>query len=214
MLNIVRFVCNPIQENTYVMSDETNECVIVDCGAYFPEERKAIVDYIRNNHLVPKHLIATHGHIDHNFGNNTMFKEFGLKPEVHADEAQLMDTLPEQAESFCNITLDYEMPAVGRFLSANDKICFGSHTFTILETPGHTPGSVFYYCKEENMAFSGDTLFHNSVGRTDIPGGSMFLLIQSLRAISQLPDETQILPGHGDYTTMGKEQTSNPYLDR
>lgn len=214
MLNIVRFVCNPIQENTYVMSDETNECVVVDCGAYFPEERKAIVDYIRSNHLVPKHLIATHGHIDHNFGNNTMFEEFGLKPEVHADEAQLMDTLPEQAESFCNITLDYEMPAVGRFLSANDKICFGSHTFTILETPGHTPGSVFYYCKEENVAFSGDTLFHNSVGRTDIPGGSMFLLIQSLRAISQLPDETQILPGHGDYTTMGKEQTSNPYLDR
>lgn len=214
MLNIVRFVCNPIQENTYVMSDETNECVIVDCGAFFPEERKAIVDYIRSNHLVPKHLIATHGHIDHNFGNNTMFKEFGLQPEVHADEAQLMDTLPEQAESFCNITLDYEMPAVGRFLSANDKICFGSHTFTILETPGHTPGSVFYYCKEENVAFSGDTLFHNSVGRTDIPGGSMFLLIQSLRAISQLPDETQILPGHGDYTTMGKEQTSNPYLDR
>lgn len=214
MLNIVRFVCNPIQENTYVMSDETNECVVVDCGAFFPEERKAIVDYIRSNHLVPKHLIATHGHIDHNFGNNTMFEEFGLQPEVHADEAQLMDTLPEQAESFCNITLDYEMPAVGRFLSANDKICFGSHTFTILETPGHTPGSVFYYCKEENVAFSGDTLFHNSVGRTDIPGGSMFLLIQSLRAISQLPDETQILPGHGDYTTMGKEQTSNPYLDR
>ena len=214
MLNIVRFVCNPIQENTYVMSDETNECVIVDCGAFFPEERKAIVDYIRSNHLVPKHLIATHGHIDHNFGNNTMFEEFGLQPEVHADEAQLMDTLPKQAESFCNITLDYEMPAVGRFLSANDKICFGSHTFTILETPGHTPGSVFYYCKEENVAFSGDTLFHNSVGRTDIPGGSMFLLIQSLRAISQLPDETQILPGHGDYTTMGKEQTSNPYLDR
>ncbi|MDY5321484.1 MAG: MBL fold metallo-hydrolase [Prevotella sp.] len=214
MLNIVRFVCNPIQENTYVMSDETNECVIVDCGAFFPEERKAIVDYIRSNHLVPKHLIATHGHIDHNFGNNTMFEEFGLQPEVHADEAQLMDTLPEQAESFCNITFDYEMPAVGRFLSANDKICFGSHTFTILETPGHTPGSVFYYCKEENVAFSGDTLFHNSVGRTDIPGGSMFLLIQSLRAISQLPDETQILPGHGDYTTMGKEQTSNPYLDR
>ena len=214
MLNIVRFVCNPIQENTYVMSDETNECVVVDCGAFFPEERKAIVDYIRSNHLVPKHLIATHGHIDHNFGNNTMFEEFGLQPEVHADEAQLMDTLPEQAESFCNITLDYEMPAVGRFLSANDKICFGSHTFTILETPGHTPGSVFYYCKEENVAFSGDTLFHNSVGRTDIPGGSMFLIIQSLRAISQLPDETQILPGHGDYTTMGKEQTSNPYLDR
>ena len=214
MLTIQRFECNMLQENCYIISDETKECVICDCGAYYPAERAAIVDYIRDNGLTPVHLLSTHGHIDHNFGNNTMFKEFGLQPEVHADEAQLMDTLPEQAESFCNITLDYEMPAVGCFLSANDKICFGSHTFTILETPGHTPGSVFYYCKEENVAFSGDTLFHNSVGRTDIPGGSMFLLIQSLRAISQLPDETQILPGHGDYTTMGKEQTSNPYLDR
>ncbi|MGI6222067.1 MAG: MBL fold metallo-hydrolase [Prevotella sp.] len=214
MLKIERFVCNPIQENTYVMSDETKDCVIVDCGAFFPEERKAVVDYIRNNHLVPRHLIATHGHIDHNFGNNTIFDEFGLKVEVHADEESLMKSLPEQAESFCHITLDYEIPEVGKYLHANDVISFGSHKFTILETPGHSPGSVFYYCKEENLAFSGDTLFRGSVGRTDIMGGSMFLLIQSLRAISQLPDETQILPGHDEPTTMGEEQTSNPYLDR
>ena len=214
MLKIERFVCNPIRENTYVVSDETNECVIVDCGAYFPEERKAVVDYIRNNKLTPKHLIATHGHIDHNFGNNTMLEEFGLKVEAHENESQLMESLPEQAESFCHIELDYEMPAVGRYLSGNDVIEFGNHKFTILETPGHSPGGVFYYCKEEAVAFSGDTLFQGSVGRTDLKGGSMFLLIQSLRMISQLPDETKILPGHGEPTTIGDEETSNPYHDR
>ena len=106
------------------------------------------------------------------------------------------------------------MPAVGRYLSASDVIQFGNHTFTILETPGHSPGGVFYYCKEENVAFSGDTLFQHSVGRTDLQGGSMFLLIQSLRMISQLPDQTKILPGHGEATTIGEEETSNPYLDR
>ena len=179
MLKIERFVCNPIRENTYVVSDETNECVIVDCGAYFPEERKA-----------------------------------GLKVEAHENESQLMESLPEQAESFCHIELDYEMPAVGRYLSGNDVIEFGNHKFTILETPGHSPGGVFYYCKEEAVAFSGDTLFQGSVGRTDLKGGSMFLLIQSLRMISQLPDETKILPGHGEPTTIGDEETSNPYLDR
>ena len=214
MLKIERFICNPIRENTYVVSDETNECVIVDCGAYFPEERKAVVSYIRSNKLTPKHLIATHGHIDHNFGNNTIFDEFGLKVEAHVDEKPLMESLPEQAEKFCHIELEYEMPAVGRYLSASDVIQFGNHTFTILETPGHSPGGVFYYCKEENVAFSGDTLFQHSVGRTDLQGGSMFLLIQSLRMISQLPDQTKILPGHGEATTIGEEETSNPYLDR
>ena len=82
MLNIQKFVCNMIQENCYVVSDETKECIIVDCGAYYPEERKAIVQYIRDNQLTPKHLICTHGHIDHNFGNNTIYNEFGLKREV------------------------------------------------------------------------------------------------------------------------------------
>ena len=80
MLNIKRFACNMLQENCYIASDDTKECVIIDCGAYYEEERKAIVDYIRNNELVPKHLIVTHGHLDHNFGNNTIYEEFGLKP--------------------------------------------------------------------------------------------------------------------------------------
>ena len=176
-LHAERFVCNMIEENCYVLSDSTSECVIIDCGAFYPEERRAIVDYIRDNKLTPRHLIATHGHIDHNFGNNTIYEQFGLQYMV-------------------------------------STITFGTHRLRIIPTPGHTPGSVFFYCEEEGVAFSGDTLFRGSIGRTDLEGGSMFQIIQSLRTISQLPDTTIILPGHGESTTMGQELDSNPYLDR
>ena len=214
MLNIQKFVCNMIQENCYVVSDETKECIIVDCGAYYEEERRAIVDYIRHNQLTPKHLVATHGHIDHNFGNNTIYEAFGLKPEVEADDEQLINMLPQQAQAIAGVELDYKMPPVGKYLRETDTISFGSHTFTLLHTPGHTPGGVFYYCKEEKVAFSGDTLFRSSIGRTDLPGGNSFLIIQSLRMIAQLPDDTTILPGHGQQTTIGYELRSNPYMDR
>jgi hydroxyacylglutathione hydrolase len=214
MLKVERFVCNMLQENCYVVSDDTKECVIIDCGAFYPEERKAITDYIRNNQLIPKHLIATHGHIDHHFGDNTIYEEFGLMPEVHENDEYLMENLREQAEVIAGITLDYDMPPVGKYLKADDKISFGTHTLSIIETPGHSKGSVFFYCKDENIAFSGDTLFHFSIGRTDFMGGSMFQIIQSLRVVSQLPDETIIYTGHGESTTIGDELAGNPYMDR
>ena len=122
--------------------------------------------------------------------------------------------LPQQAQAIAGVELDYKMPPVGKYLRETDTISFGSHTFTLLHTPGHTPGGVFYYCKEEKVAFSGDTLFRGSIGRTDLPGGNSFLIIQSLRMIAQLPDDTTILPGHGQQTTIGYELRSNPYMDR
>ena len=193
---------------------ETKECVICDCGAYYPAERAAIVDYIRDNGLTPVHLLSTHGHIDHNFGNNTIFDEFGLKPEVHKEDQHLMDMLAEQAETLVGITLDYAMPPVGKYFGDGDEITFGSHRLKVIETPGHSKGSVFFYCPEEAIALSGDTLFRNSIGRTDYLGGSMFQIIQSLRMICQLPDNTVVYPGHGPQTTIGTELSSNPYLDR
>lgn len=214
MLKIERFVCNMLQENCYVASDDTGECVIVDCGAYAPEEREAVVGYINDNQLRPVHLLATHGHVDHNFGNNTIFDEFGLRPEVDEADADLMSRLPEQAAEIANVKVDYELPTVSHYLKQDDIIRFGHHAFTVIETPGHSPGSVFFYCEEEHVAFSGDTLFRGAIGRTDYIGGSMFQIIQSLRAVSQLPDETVILPGHGSQTTMGRELATNPYLDR
>lgn len=214
MLTIQRFECNMLQENCYIISDETKECGICDCGAYYPAERAAIVDYIRDNGLTPVHLLSTHGHIDHNFGNNTIFDEFGLKPEVHKEDQHLMDMLAEQAEALVGITLDYAMPPVGKYFGDGDEITFGSHRLKVIETPGHSKGSVFFYCPEEAIALSGDTLFRNSIGRTDYLGGSMFQIIQSLRMICQLPDNTVVYPGHGPQTTIGTELSSNPYLDR
>ena len=214
MLTIQRFECNMLQENCYIISDETKECVICDCGAYYPAERAAIVDYIRDNGLTPVHLLSTHGHIDHNFGNNTIFDEFGLKPEVHKEDQHLMDMLAEQAETLVGITLDYAMPPVGKYFGDGDEITFVSHRLKVIETPGHSKGSVFFYCPEEAIALSGDTLFRNSIGRTDYLGGSMFQIIQSLRMICQLPDNTVVYPGHGPQTTIGTELSSNPYLDR
>ena len=213
MIQVQRFVCNMLQENCYVVSDETRECVIIDCGAFYPEERQAIVQYIRDNQLIPKHLLGTHGHLDHHFGDDTIYKAFGLKPEVHVGDQSLMCSLSEQASAMFGLRID-DMPSVEHYISAAEPIKFGTHQFTVIETPGHSPGGVFYYCEEEHLAFSGDTLFRNSIGRTDLSGGSMFMIIQSLRHICQLPDSTVILPGHGEQTTIGRELASNPYLDR
>ena len=184
-------------------------------NAGIPSDYKlAIAEYICDNELVPKHLIATHAHIDHNFGNAYIYEQFGLKPEVHASDEKLMNKLNWQAESIAGIHLDYEMPPVGKYLTAKDTIKFGNHIFTIIETPGHSPGCVFFYCENEHLAFSGDTLFHNSIGRTDFEGGSKFMIIQSLRIICQLPDNTRIFPGHGEETSIVQELAENPYLDR
>ena len=214
MLRIKRFICNMLQENCYVVSDETNECVIIDCGAMDEEEFSLIRDYIVSEELTPVHLLATHGHIDHNFGNAMVYKEYGLKVEVHENDKSLMAKLAQQALQMTGIKLQDDFPSVGKYLHDNDKVSFGSHAFTVIETPGHSRGSVFLYDEEEHVAFSGDTLFQRSIGRTDFEGGSMFQMIQSLRMICQLPDITRVYPGHGPETTIGAELASNPYLDR
>lgn len=213
MLNIQRFVCNDIRENCYVVSDDTKECVIVDCGAQYPEERTAITDYIRKQQLTPKHLIVTHGHLDHNMGNKLIFDNYQLKPEVHSGDEDLMRHLAAQAKNW-QMDIPDDFPPVDHFFEPGEKITFGDHEFQIIPTPGHSHGSVCFYCPEENVLFSGDTLFKGSIGRTDFPEGSMFLIIQSLRQLTQLPDETTILPGHGPQTMLGDELATNPYLDR
>lgn len=214
MIHIERFQVNMISENCYVVNDDTKECVIIDCGAYYEEERQAIVDYIRQNDLKPKHLLATHGHVDHNFGNDTIYHEFQLRPEYNDRDEELMKDLKGQAKMLFNLDIDNEYPAAANYLEDGDSVKFGNHEFSVITTPGHSPGGVCYYCKEENILFSGDTLFCGSIGRTDFIGGNQFLIIQSLRQLGQLPDETRIFPGHGQQTTMGNELATNPYMDR
>ena len=213
MLQIQRFVCNPFQENCYVVSDETNEAVIIDCGAYDQAERKAITRYIEEKKLKPVHLLVTHAHIDHNFGNNTIYEQYGLQPEMSTQDEILYQRLKEQAIRLCGIEIDYEFPAPGRVLSQQDSIQFGHHQLSLIPTPGHSKGSIFFYCEEEKLAFSGDTLFKMSIGRTDFDFGSFDEIMESMQLLKQLlPAETTILPGHGPATTMQEEMRSNPYL--
>ncbi|MDO4159413.1 MAG: MBL fold metallo-hydrolase [Prevotellaceae bacterium] len=213
MLNIQRFECNMFQENCYVVNDETNECVIIDCGAFYDEEKEAVTRYIKDKKLKPIHLLCTHAHIDHNFGNGIIFNVFGLKPEVSIEDKILMERLREQAMTFIGLNYKEDIPAVGKFFSDNERITFGTHTFSIIATPGHTPGSVFFYCQEEKVAFSGDTLFKMSIGRTDFELGNFNSIMDSLHKIAEtLPSDTVILPGHGPETTIKNERMFNPYM--
>ena len=212
--NIKQFVCNMLQENTWVVSDDSGECVIIDCGAYYEDERKAIVEYIDSHALKPVRLVATHGHLDHNFGNATIYSHYGLKPEVASGDSSMMEHLDVQAEKFYGMKMDCQFPPVGNILSEGDVIKFGFHELRVIETPGHSKGSVCFYCEEENVLFSGDTLFHMSIGRTDFEVGSMMQIIQSLRHLAQLPDTTKVMPGHDVCTTIGDELAHNPYMDR
>lgn len=214
MMEIKTFVCNMLEENCYVVSDETKECVIIDCGAFYGEERDAIVRYIDNNQLKPVHLLATHGHLDHNFGNNTILEHYGLKPEVAEGDRNMMNNYNQQAQKFYGMQLNFELPEAGSVITDNQDITFGNHKLKVIPTPGHSKGSVTFYCKEENVAFTGDTLFQQSIGRTDLHGGSMMQIIQSLRILAQLPDDTVVKPGHGNDTTIGRELESNPFMER
>lgn len=214
MITIEKFTCNMLQENCYVVSDETNECVIIDCGAYYEAEKLAIEKYIKQNDLRPVHLIATHGHLDHNFGNAAIGRAYGLNPEMSEKDAPLIAAAQTQAEAFYGVTLKDSIPAAGHYFTDDEELHFGHHTLKVISSPGHSRGSVCFYCSEEKVLFSGDTLFRHSIGRTDFEGGSMLQIIQSLRSLAQLDDDVTVLPGHGEATTIGEECAHNPYIDR
>ncbi len=213
MFNVQRIECNPLQENCYVVSDESRECVIIDCGAMYEEEFAALDHYIADNQLKPLHLLATHGHLDHNFGNAHMFRKYGLKVEICVEDQELVERLPEQARDIFGIEIPADQPSAGRLLGNGDVITFGSHQLQVLQTPGHTHGSCLFYCAEEHTAFTGDTLFRMSIGRTDFAEGSWAEMEKSLRdVVAKLPKETIVLPGHGPQSTIADELRYNPYL--
>jgi glyoxylase-like metal-dependent hydrolase (beta-lactamase superfamily II) len=213
MLNVKTFQCNMLGENCYVVSDETRESVIIDCGAQYPEERMAISQYIKKEALKPIHLLCTHGHLDHCFGNIFMMNEFGLKPEVSGEDLFLIEDLDKQARNMFGFSIGEPTPPIGHLFSTDEEISFGNHRLQILPTPGHTPGSVVFYCKEESLLFSGDTLFRMSIGRTDFERGSWTDMMHSLHEVlAKLPANTVVYTGHGPETNIGDEVQMNPYF--
>ena len=214
MLHVKTFSFNLLQENTYVVYDDTNECVIIDCGAYYQEERDALVNFINEHQLKPVHLLCTHGHFDHNFGINTVFDTWGLKPEISADDEWLITDIPGQFQAMAGIKLNLSFPEPGHYFANDEVIRFGTHQFKLLRTPGHTPGGVSFWCEAEKVVFTGDTLFRMSIGRTDFERGSYADIMHSLQhVLAALPADTKVYTGHGPQSTIGDEQQYNPYMN-
>ena len=214
MINIQKFECNMLRENCYVVSDDSKQCVVIDCGVFYPEERAALLQYIDGQQLVPVRLLSTHGHFDHNCGNNTIYEKYNIGPELSHQDKALIESLPQQALSFTGNALEVTCPPVRHYFDEGEVITFGHHRLEVVQTPGHSRGSVCFLCRDEKVLFSGDTLFRHSIGRTDFPGGSMLQIIQSLRMLAQMPDDITVLPGHGEPTSIGEEVAHNPYIDR
>ena len=213
MIKLKKWMTNPCQESTHVLSDETGEAVIVDCGVYYPNERRHLLEYIEAEQLHPVRLLLTHAHHDHVYGNDLIHEHFGLLPEVHEADKQLMTVQLRERIDEIYKEYPYPLPMPEHYLTDDETIRFGKHELRVIHTPGHTPGSVFFYCEEAGIAFSGDTLFCKGIGRSDMPGGNKEELKASLRFITELlPDETVIYPGHGKKSTIEYEKANNPYL--
>lgn len=209
------FAVNPLEVNCYVVSDETKEAVIIDCGCFHPDEWVEIKNYIVKEQLKVVHLLNTHLHFDHIMGVPMVYNDLGLAPEANKNDLSIYNNVGKQISMFINMNVDHiEMPPLGRELRDGDTIEFGTHSFMVIQTPGHTRGGVCFYCKEENALFTGDTLFQCSIGRTDLEGGCYEDIIQSVKErLLVLPPETKVYPGHGPSSSIEFERKYNPYLN-
>lgn len=214
MLHIQAFTCNMVEENTYIVYDtETREAAIVDCGAFYPHERQAIVDYLHEHDLRVVHLLNTHAHFDHIFGLQWASDTFELLPVLHQKEEPFYFAAEESLRLFFPNPFPLPVPPVKQWLKDGDYILLGNHQLQVLFTPGHTPGGVCFYDETSAVLFAGDSLFLENIGRCDLPGGNLSTLISSLRnKLLVLPDAVVVYPGHGPTTTIGHERQHNPYL--
>lgn len=211
MLQVAAMTFNPFQENTYVLYDESGECVVVDPGCYEPDEQDELTAFIRKQSLRVVRLVNTHCHIDHVLGNDFVKRTFKVGLYIHRlDEAQLRAVSAYAPNYGFN---QYKPAEIDGYLEENTDLTFGSSRLSILFVPGHAPGHVAFYDAGSATLISGDVLFYNSIGRTDLPGGNYATLEKSIREkLYVLPDNTTVYPGHGPKTTIGYEKRTNPFV--
>lgn len=210
MLQVQSFVFNPFQENTFVLYDETKECVIVDPGCSDDEENQRLKTFIAERKLKVKLLLNTHCHIDHVLGNRFAKETFRVNLLIHQAEEPVLKAAEVYAPGY-GFHLYQHQPPDG-FLEEGDFITFGNQTFVVLFVPGHSPGHVAFYSEKNRTVIGGDVLFYNSIGRTDLPGGDAETLINSIHTkLFSLPDYVKVYPGHGPETTIGFEKRTNPF---
>lgn len=212
MITIKSFEFNYFQENTFLLYDETRETVLIDCGCCRKEEEKELTDFILENKLTLKHLLCTHLHVDHVFGNGFIHKTYGLGPEANKLDVEKLPSPDEQAKLF-GLRQHVENVPIEKYIVGGEIIKFGTSELQVLTVPGHSPGSVAFYNQKNGFAIVGDALFAGSIGRTDLWGGNQEVLVAAIRdKLLSLPDETIIYPGHGPETRVIDEKFNNPYL--
>ena len=211
-MNIKKFEFNMFPVNCYILWDETKEAVVIDPGCFYDDEKQQLKQFVEQNGLVVKHLLNTHLHLDHIFGNAFMLREFSLKAEANQADEFLLEGAEDQSRMF-GFKLPETLPPLGKYIGENDTIAFGNTTLQILHVSGHSPGGLVYYNETEKCIFAGDVLFRGSIGRADLEGGDFNALIDNIRTkLFNLPDDTTVYPGHGPSTTIGAEKATNPFF--
>lgn len=212
MIHIKSFAFNPYQENTYILYDDSLECVIIDPGMYTGEEQNTFLKYIADNNLKPVLLLNTHCHIDHVLGNKFIYNTYGLFPQFHKGEEPVLNSIVSYAPQ---MGIRYEVsPLPQVYLPESGTVKFGETELELIFSPGHSPAHLCFYNRDEKFLIGGDVLFFNSIGRTDLPGGNHNLLIKNIREkLFILPDEVRVYPGHGPATSIGFEKQHNPFLN-
>lgn len=211
MIHVKAFTFNPVQENTYVLYNDSGLCFIIDPGCYFEEEQQILTEFIEQQQLKPTMLLNTHCHLDHIFGNQFVYEKWGLKLNLHPNEELVLQYGPESGKMYNLPFNQYQGPLI--FLKPGDTILLGDDELEILFTPGHSPGSISFYARKEKFVIGGDVLFSGSIGRTDLPGGDFETLANSIRTqLYVLPDDVVVYSGHGPETTIGAEKKSNPFV--
>lgn len=211
MIHLQKFTFSPFAENTYVLFDETKECIIIDPGCYDEREQNALKNFIDNNGLKPVLLVNTHCHLDHIFGNKYVKEEYNIPLHLHKADLPLLQGAPDHARVY-----GLEMvpsPAPDKFIDENDKLTWGNSSMDIVFTPGHSPGSISFIAREERFIIGGDVLFQQSIGRTDLPGGDFDTLANSIRTkFYTLADDFIVYSGHGPETSIGYEKVYNGFV--
>ena len=211
-MQLKKFIVNPVEVNCYLLWDESKEAVLIDCGAWYPQEREHIKEFIESNGLTLKHHLNTHLHFDHVFGNAFIEDTFGVKAEACDKDWEWAETIQERVARF-GIQYNESVPALGRILADGDEVTFGKQRIKVIAVPGHSPGSLAYYIAEAEALFTGDALFCQSIGRTDFPDSNHETLITSIKEkLFLLPENTIVYPGHGEKTTIGFEKRHNMFL--
>lgn len=211
MTTITSFTFNPFSENTYIISNESRECWIIDPGCYSAQEKQKLADYVAEKQLKPVRLLNTHCHLDHIFGNAFVADTYQLSPEWHENETFIAQNAKISAMMFGVNVPEFREPK--GFIQPGTALHLGEDEFKVLFTPGHSPGSVTFYNEKEKYAIVGDVLFRESIGRTDLPGGNYDTLIKAIKKeLLVLPEDVVIYNGHGPSTTIGHEKKYNSFL--